>query len=190
MKKSNRGRDRPRALDGPIHAGHRYPEPVFWRWLWPVRRGVPAKRSVRRRDQIAREPEGQGALCPAVGFIARRGSVVASEVILQATERVKRRAACRLDGDVAASGGYYVSALPFGEDLCRSDDDHQFDLGDLRQDGDDQDVEPIGINFELISAVKKASNLLSGTEKFTEPERADAAGLDGSKPVAASSRST
>jgi protease-4 len=103
------------------------------------------------------------------------GSAIASEIILNATKRVKDKKPLVVSmGDVAGSGGYYVA--------CASDvifADHATITGSIGvvagKLATNAAWERFGINFEPVARGKRAA-ILSGGQKFTEEERKELQG--------------
>ena len=123
-------------------------------------------------DQVAADPKVKAVV---LRVSSPGGSVVASEVILRATERVKARKPLVVSmGDVAASGGYYVS--------CRSEKiyaDPTTITGSIGvisgKLATSKAWNQFGINFEPNQRGHKAG-ILSGAAKFTEVERKELQG--------------
>ena len=99
------------------------------------------------------------------------GSAVASEIILDATRRVKAKKPFVVSmGDVAGSGGYYV-ACAVRHDLRRRVDDHRLDRRRRRQARDHRDVGQGRHHVQALRSAARTPACWPSDRPFTPKER-------------------
>lgn len=168
VKKSNKDAIAIVHVNGPIMPGSAGPSSPFSM----SEEGAFSETIRKALDQVAADPKVKAVV---LRVSSPGGSVVASEVILRATERVKAKKPLVVSmGDVAASGGYYVS--------CRSEKiyaDPTTITGSIGvisgKLATSKAWNQFGINFEPNQRGDKAG-ILSGAARFTEVERKELQG--------------
>ncbi|AMV17108.1 signal peptide peptidase SppA [Planctomyces sp. SH-PL14] len=168
VKKSNKDAIAIVHVDGPIMTGKADPSSPFS----AMEEGAYSETIRKALDKVAEDSKVKGVV---LRVTSPGGSVVASEIILRATERVKAKKPVVVSmGDVAASGGYYVS--------CRSEKiyaDPTTITGSIGVISGKLATAKMwsqfGINFEANKRGEKAG-ILSGGAKFTEVERKELQG--------------
>jgi protease-4 len=118
-------------------------------------------------DKVAEDPKVKAVV---LRVSSPGGSVVASEIILRATERVKSKKPFVVSmGDVAASGGYYVSCS--AEKIFADPTTITGSIGVISGKLATAKMwSQFGVNFEANQRGDKAG-ILSGGAKFTDAER-------------------
>lgn len=163
VKKSNKDAIAIVHVDGPIMPGSAGPTSP----LAMAEEGAFSETIRKALDQVAQDPKVKGVV---LRVSSPGGSVVASEVILRATERVKAKKPFVVSmGDVAASGGYYVSCL--SDKIYADPTTITGSIGVISgKMATTKMWGQFGINFEPNQRGEKAG-ILSGAAKFTEAER-------------------